>query len=185
MKNVLFKRMVMLIIMTVAVSAVAIAQEKGDKAIGANLVIGSGDSFTNYGLGAKFLYNVTDPVRLAAEFDYFLKKDGITMWDASVYGHYLIPLTEKFTLYPSAGLGLINTKASNGQAINESLGELGNILGIAVSEDGSTSSSDFVFSLGGGAEYELTDNLALNGEFRYKIKDGSRINIALGIAYKF
>lgn len=184
MKNVLFKRMVMLIIMTVAVSAVTIAQEKGDKAIGANLVIGSGDSFTNYGLGAKFLYNVTDPIRLSAEFDYFFKKDFVTMWDASVYGHYLIPVAEKFTLYPSVGLGLINTKASFGQDINESLGELSGILGVDVS-GASASSSDFVFSLGGGAEYELTDNLALNGEFRYKIKDGSRINIALGIAYKF
>ncbi|MFC4676393.1 hypothetical protein [Dysgonomonas termitidis] len=105
MKNVLFKRMVMLIIMTVAVSTVTIAQEKGDKAIGANLVIGSGNSFTNYGLGAKFLYNVTDPIRLSAEFDYFFKKDFVTMWDASVYGHYLIPVAEKFTLYPSVGFG--------------------------------------------------------------------------------
>lgn len=185
MKNVPFKKIMMFIIMTVAVSTVTIAQEKGDKAIGANLVIGSGKSFTNFGLGAKFLLNVTDPVRLAAEFDYFLKKDGITMWDASVYGHYLIPLTEKFTLYPSAGLGLINTKASNGQAINDSLGEWGDILGIAVSEDGSTSSSNFAFSLGAGLEYELTEKLLLSGEYRYKIKDGSRSNFALGVAYKF
>jgi outer membrane protein X len=157
-------------------SMVAVAQEKGDKAVGANLIIGSGDSYSNVGIGAKFLYNVTDPIRLSAEFDYFLKKDFISMWDLSAYGHYLFPVTEKFTLYPSVGLGIINTKAS--------IPDVGGILSSAGVET-SVSSSDFAFSLGGGVDYELTDNLVLNGELRYKIMDGSRLNIVAGIAYKF
>lgn len=180
MKSILIKRVTMVIIAVVAMSMAAVAQEKGDKAFGANLVMGSGDSYTNFGFGAKFLYNVTDPIRLSAEFDYFLKKDFISMWDVSVYGHYLFPVAEKFTLYPSVGLGLINTKAS----FNDVLGGLGDALGVDM-PDTSASSNDFAFSLGAGADYEITDNLLLNGELRYKIMDGSRLNIAVGIAYKF
>ncbi len=177
MKSVLLKSMALIIIALVATSTVAVAQQKGDKAVGVNLLLGSGDSFSNYGVGAKFLYNVTDPIRVSAEFDYFLKKDHISMWDASVYGHYLFPVNEQFTLYPSVGLGFINTKASIGGV----LGDLGDMLGI----DTSASSTDFAFSLGGGAEYKLTDKMALNGELRYKIKDGNRLNIVVGVAYKF
>jgi outer membrane protein X len=173
----------MIIIAVAAMSTGAVAQEKGDAAIGANLLTGSGSGYTNVGIGAKFLYNVTDPVRMSAEFDYFLKKDNVSMWDFSAYVHYLIPVVDRFTLYPSVGLGLINTKVS-GDAISGSLGESGNILGIDISES-SASSNDFAFSVGGGADYELTDNLVLNGGFRYKVKNNGRLNIVAGIAYKF
>ena len=169
MKSVVLKRMAIAIIAVVTMSASAVAQKQGDMAAGGNLLIGMGDSYTNIGIGAKFFYNLTDPIRLAGEFDYFLKKDYQTMWDFSVYGHYLFPVADKLVAYPSVGLGLVGWKSSF---------DFGYL-------SASASSNDFALSLGGGVDYALTPTLALNGELRYKIMDGSRLNIVVGVAYKF
>lgn len=51
---------------------------------------------------------------------------------------------------------------------------------------GSESVSRFVFNVGVGGEYDITDNLALNLEVKYQyMKDFNRMPITLGIAYKF
>ena len=161
-------KMAIVIIAAATMSMPAMAQQQGDKAIGGNLVIGTGDSYTNVGIGVKFLYNVTDPIRLAGEYDFFPKKDMVTWWDFSVYGHYLFPVADKLVVYPSVGLGMVGSKV-------EILGH-------------SASGSDFGFSLGGGVDYALPSNpnLVLNGELRIKLFDGgNRINFAFGVAYKF
>ncbi|MDR3286163.1 MAG: hypothetical protein LBT27_01800, partial [Prevotellaceae bacterium] len=54
-----FKRVVLLALVVTMSMTTALAQEKGDMAVGGNLVLGSGDSYSNYGIGAKFQYNVT------------------------------------------------------------------------------------------------------------------------------
>jgi len=162
----------MIAIAAVAMSMPAAAQQAGDKAVGGNLVIGTGDSYTNVGIGAKFFYNVTDPIRLAGEFDYFLKKDYLSMWDFTVYGHYLFPVADQVLIYPSLGLGMIGFKW--------------NFPSSPYYESVKDSDSKFAFSLGGGADYALTDVLTLNGELRIKFYDGNnRVNFAFGIAYKF
>ena len=156
-----FKAMaIMAIAVTISLSAAA---QQGDKAVGGNLVVGMGDSWTNIGLGAKFLYNVTDPIRLAGEFDYFFKKDYVSWWDFSVYGHYLFPVATQVSLYPSLGLGMVGAKSDFGGSYSE-----------------------FAFSLGGGVDYALSSNLSLNGELRIKLYDGyNRTNLAIGLSYKF
>ena len=175
MKSVLLKRAAIVFIAAVTMSVSAVAQKKGEMAAGANLLFGSTTGYSNVGLGAKFLYNVTDPIRLAGEFDYFLKKDYVNFWDFSVYGQYLFPLAEKIAAYPEVGLGVLGTTVSI-PTIN--LGELGSI-------GGSASHSEFAFSLGGGIDYQLTSNLTLNGGLRIKLVSGNWFNILAGIAYKF
>jgi outer membrane protein X len=174
MKNVLLKRAAIIIIAAVAMSGTASAQQQGDVAVGGNLVISTwrsgGDSYTRTGIGAKLFYNVTNPIRLAGEFDYFLKKDYSTMWDLSVYGHYLFPVANQIWVYPSVGLGVIGVKAN--------VPGFGNL--------GKYSNSELAISLGAGADYELTSNLALNTELRLKLVDGTNhLNIVIGLAYKF
>jgi outer membrane protein X len=165
------KRAFLLMVVALATTVCVSAQQQGDMAAGGNLVIGTGNGFTNIGLGAKFLYNVTDPIRLAGEFDYFLKKSNLSMWDFSAYGHYLFPVAETITVYPAVGLGIIGSTVD--------LGPYASYYG------GSASGSDFAFSLGGGADFQLTDKLFATGEIRIKINDGSRFYILGGIAYKF
>jgi len=62
-----------LIAMTISVTAHA--QVKGDMAAGGNFVIGMGDDWTNFGIGPKFQYNATDPIRLEGSYTYFFEKD--------------------------------------------------------------------------------------------------------------
>jgi outer membrane protein X len=159
------------------------AQEKGDMAAGGNLVLGSGDSFTNFGIGGKFQYNVTNPLRLEGSFTYFLpKKEGVadlaeislSMWDLSVNGHWLFPVADKVTVYPLAGLGILGTSSS----AKIDLGGL--------DYNGSGSSTEVGLNLGGGIDLKLTDELILNAELKYKIvSTWSRLLVSVGIAYKF
>lgn len=175
MKTVIWRKVAIIIIAVATMSASAAAQKQGEMAAGANLLFGTTSGYSNVGLGAKFLYNVTDPIRLAGEFDYFFKKDYTNMWDVSIYGHYLFPVADKIEVYPSVGLGVVGSRASIPTISIPGYGIVG----------GSASHSDFAFSLGAGADYELTSNLALNAEFRIKFITGSWYNFLVGVAYKF
>jgi outer membrane protein X len=170
-----FRKVAIVAITVFTMSVAANAQEKGDMAAGGNLVLGSGDSFTNYGIGAKFQYNVTNPLRLEGSFTYFLKKDYLTMWDLSVNAHWLFPIADKVTVYPLAGLGILNY----GYDYSVDLGEYG-------SYGSSGSTSDIAFNLGGGIDYKLTDKLILSAELKYKISDTwDRLLLSAGLAYRF
>ncbi|GHV48975.1 hypothetical protein FACS1894181_06330 [Bacteroidia bacterium] len=175
MKKLLLKRAAVAIIAMFTMSMAAFAQEKGDMAAGANLLLGTGNGYSNIGLGGKFLYNITAPIRLAGEFDYFLKKNYLSMWDFSVYGHYLFPVADKITVFPAAGLGILGSTVSYPYGWGE----------FVPGFNSSYSGSDFALSLGGGADFQLTSNLFATGELRIKISDGTRFNIVAGVAYKF
>jgi outer membrane protein X len=184
MKRVFLKRVAIAVIALVTMSVAARAQEQGDMAAGANLTVGMGDSFTNFGMGAKFQYNVINPLRLEAAFTYFLpKKQGVSglaesslsMWDLGVNAHWLFPVASKITVYPMAGLGLLGTSAS----AEVDLGEFG-------SYGGSASASEFGFNLGGGVDFKLTDKLILNAEAKYKIGGTwKRFLMSAGVACRF
>jgi outer membrane protein X len=171
----IFRKVAIVAIAVMTMSVAAGAQEKGNMAVGGNLALGSGDRITNYGIGAKFQYNVTNPLRLEGAFTYFLKKDYMTMWDLSVNGHWLFPLGDKITAYPLAGLGILNY----GYDYSVDLGGLG-------SYGTSGSTSDFAINLGGGIDLKLTDKLIFNAELKYKISDvWDRLQLSAGVVYKF
>ena len=172
-------KMAIVAIAAVTMSVAAQAQQKGDMAAGGHLAIGSGDSFTNVGIGGKFQYNVTDPIRLEGSLTFFLpKKEGVpgfeaklSFWDLCVNGHYLFPVNDRITVYPLAGLGIQGWKSK---------------IDIAGYGSGSTTGSDVCFNLGGGIDLKLTDVLSLNGELKYRVvKDWDRFIISAGITYKF
>ena len=176
--------MAIITISTVTLSITINAQEKGDIAIGVNMVvwwtpsqtIERNPSYTNTGIGAKFSYNVISQLRLAGEFDYFSEKDFASMWDCRVYSHYLFPVAVNTVVYPSIGIGMIDVK-TNGFP--------------------TPTPSTAAFTIGIGADCELSSNLILNGEIRHHVLffDGrymdknynhSKIfNFAIGLAYKF
>ena len=141
--------------------------KEGDMAIGANLVLGGlGDNYTNVGLGAKFQYNVTDPIRLEGSFTYFLEKNYTSMWDLNANVHYLFPVSNEVTVYPLAGLGIHNTSVE--------------ILWIK------SSSSNVAINFGGGIDFALNKQWVLNGELKYQIVNNwNRLILSAGLSYRF
>jgi outer membrane protein X len=168
MKKMFLKKAAIAAIAMFTISLTAVSQEKGDMAAGGNLVLGTGNSHTNIGIGAKFQYNVLTPLRLEGSFTYFLKKDYVSMWDLSVNGHWLFPVGDNITVYPLAGLGLL------GSSVDLGWSGLG------------SSTSDVAFNLGGGVDLNLTDALFLNAELKYKISDyWDRLMLSVGVGYRF
>jgi len=176
--------MLLIILCAVGVFS-AKAQVKGNAAVGGNLTIGMGDEYTNTALGTKFQYNVSNPIRMEGSFTYFFKKDFFSMWDLSINGHYLIDLPNpKFFAYPIVGLSLMGAK------FNAPFGGISWGYDEDYYDDGSDSSTNFGFNLGGGIEYTLTDRININAEVKYRISLeesflADRFLISFGAIYKF
>ena len=147
-------------------------------AVGLNLGVApsleSGASVTNFGIGAKFQYNVTNPIRVEADLDYWFKAKGMDVFDITANVHYLFNVGSKLKIYPLVGIGYAHLKASADFDI--------------AGEDFSVSASadKFLFNVGAGVEYPIANNLSIGAEIKYQyIKDFSRLPISVGVAYKF
>jgi len=191
MKRNLF-RMATLLVALVMVSLGSVkAQEAGDMAAGANVGIATGGGLTNFGIGGKFQYNVTDQIRGEGLFTYYL--GDFKYWDLSVNAHYLfgIPDVPQLNVYPLAGLSLCGFGGGSGDSYWE---YFDSITGQWVreylddNEDGG-SSTTLGLNLGGGANYKLTDQLYFNAELKYRIElaqySTNMFMISVGVAYKF
>jgi opacity protein-like surface antigen len=180
-----FKKVAMMLVVATAFAMNVSAQEKGDMAAGLGAAVGMGDALTNFGIGAKFQYNVTSPIRLEGSFTYFLPKDqseysakmSIGMWDLSITGHYLFSVSEGLSLYPLAGIGMLGVSTD----AEVDLGGYG-----YGAYEASASTTNFGFNLGGGIDFALSEKLVLNGQLKYMLaSDWSRLIISDGVAYKF
>lgn len=174
----------------------ASAQEKGDMAVGLNLGVApsleSGASVTNFGIGAKYQYNVTDPIRLEAALDYGFKNKGVDAMTLGVNAHYLFNVADKIKVYPIVGLGYAHCGAIAFGFPDMDVDDwMYGGKGEADADDYDTTSESesfnkFYFNVGIGGQYDLNDKLAVNFEIKYQyIKDFNRLPISLGIAYKF
>lgn len=152
------KKILIALVMMISFAVSANAQS----AVGINANLGMGNHYDNYGLGVKYQYSFTDHWRGEASFNYFFKKDGVSMYDANVVAHYLIPLgSSGFTLYPLLGVGLVGASAAG------------------------NSSSDLGFNYGLGIEYPLTESMKINCEFKGQTADGTREFVSLGLTFPF
>lgn len=177
------KRVFLLITCLCVMAVNTFSQEKGDMAAGGNLGIATGDGVTSFGIGGKFQYSFTNQLRGEGLFTYYL--GDVNFWDLSVNAHYLfsIPTVDKLKLYPLAGFSLMNYKGGieidwdNTDPIWEDV--------IDIEDDGSSVS--FGFNLGGGVQYELTSNLYLQGELKYRIGESgtNKFMFLGGVVYKF
>lgn len=152
----------------------AFAQEAGQMAAGidAGLAFKSGE--TRFGIGAKFQYTFVENFRGEAFFKYYPKKDYNTCWNAGLNLQYVIPVVEKFNVYPIVGAGIFGSK-------------------IDLSDFGGGSSSETVFEFhgGAGAEFLLSDAMKIYADFIYQYgkKDGVKMVdnplISVGVAFSF
>ena len=141
-------------------SVSAMAQDK-KYGVGINLLYGT--KIENIGFGVKGQYYATDAVRVEANAAYFMEKNDWKMWDVNLVGHYLIPIGEKFSVYPLAGIGITNwsTNVFNGKI-------------------------KFVIDLGGGFQFDVAEDFAVNAEVKYQIiQDFNQAVFAIGAVYKF
>ncbi len=135
-------------------------------AAGVQLNVGFGDSYTNIGLGARYQYTLPKNFRLEASFDYFFKKDGLSMWDINVDAHYVFKIGDNgWRVYPLFGLSLVHSKAE--------------IWGFTASDN------SFGVNYGGGVEYQFADSWKAFGELKGQSADGTRGILTLGAAYCF
>lgn len=98
------------------------------------------------------------------------------MFDVAVNAHYLFNVAPKINVYPLAGLGF---DACRYETL---VGDVYNGWDIDKKTDAA-----FKFDFGGGAEYEITDNIAAGLELRYEVISGgfSQFVVGLGAKYKF
>lgn len=171
--------------LALALMGISASAQQGEKAAGINLSYGT--EHKALGIGIKGQYGITDAIRAEASFDYFLKKDGLSMWDVNLNVHYLFSLTDKLKVYPLAGLTFTNWKFDNAFEI-----EIDPEYAQYLDEDdisyGSASGSESKFgvNLGAGLQYDLTDKLSLNVEAKYQlISDFDQMMLGVGVAYKF
>lgn len=155
------------------------AQSKGDMAVGLNLgvapLLEKGISITNFGIGAKFQYNVTNPIRLEADVDYWFKDKGLGIFDISANAHYLFHIGNKLSVYPLIGIGYANVSG----AVTWDYDLDGD-------DDWSSSMSRFLFNVGAGAEYNITRKISAGLEIKYQyMKNFSRLPITIGATYHF
>lgn len=120
------------------------------------------DSPNNFGLGAGIGYGLTDNIRGVAEFNYLLKKDYISWWNAEANVQYLFKLSGGFTLYPLAGI---------------------DFTGFSIEHGGSD--SKLGLNLGAGAEYALSEKLALKLEYNYKTQYDGWSLLKFGVVIPF
>jgi len=150
-----------------------------------------GSNETFFGLGAKFQYGLTDPIRLEGSFLWFFPKTKTipgmpaippffpgtpaidishNLWDFNVNAHYLFPISgTQLTVYPLAGLGFTGFRGKVGSESN--------------------TETRFGFNLGGGLDFPITETITLNFEARYKLVADSDFKnlyfIGLGAAFRF
>ena len=172
-------------------SLFASAQAK-TAAVGLNLNYGT--EIESLGLGVKGSYCFTDHIRGEASFNYLFPKNHFTMWEINANAHYLFNIGDKFKVYPLVGLTYVhghwNNKYSVGGGGNFGDGDWGwgatmrKANGEITVKENNT--GKFGVNLGGGAQYDLTDNLMLNFEVKYSlVSDLDQCVISLGAAYKF
>ena len=174
------------------------AQEKGDKSVGVNLgvapCIESGASLTNFGIGAKFRYHVTSPIRVEADLDYWLKAKECDELDFSVNAHYLFKVADKINVYPVVGLGFAHIGSSISYDDSFDDFDYPDYEGYSndpweeedyMDDSSSNSLNRMLINVGVGAEYALTDKISVGAEIKFQyIKDFSRIPFKIGVTYK-
>ena len=173
------RKYLFILIAALCVSTYSFAQEeKGEQALGINLSGGFGDGYSNFGLGAKYQYNVIDRVRVEPTFNYFFKKDYVSMWDLSANFHYLFTPIERLMCYPIFGIGVTSAKAHAGDLADDMYGE-------DYGFDNETVTK-FAVNVGAGVEYMITNRISANFEYKYKIcSDLNRSQVTLGVGYHF
>lgn len=157
------KKFIFLAVLAI-VTALGASAEKGDIAAGAQFAYASKNSMA--GLGLQLQVEPVNRFRIAPEFMYYFKNDGLSAINANANLHYVIPTSSSFSIYPLLGFTYANYKWDSGFG------------GGNVDRCGA--------NVGVGAEYRIQDKLYFFSEERFQIiEDFNQSVTVLGLKYRF
>ena len=159
------KKLIVIFSMMFFIMGNAFAQ-KGIQAAGVSLNYGT--EISSIGLGVKYQYNITNDIRLEPSITYFFENKGVDMFDMNVNAHYLLPLASNIRLYPLAGLTYVKRREDLENSKDKIM------------------RNRFGLNLGGGAEFDITDELMMNFELKYQcVRNFGQAVFSIGLAYMF
>jgi opacity protein-like surface antigen len=160
------KNLISVLFVTILLSLLtqfAVAQEKGDIAVGAGVAYGF--DVEEIGIQVNGYYTLNEKMRVGADFIYWLTGDDVidlTMWEFNGNFHYLFYNKNSLLLYGLGSLGYHQVKTSY--------------------YDQSVSDSEIGFGIGAGLEYDLGSvklyaepRIFLSGFDQFAISAGVRI----------
>lgn len=170
-RSFIMKRAFLLLGLLVVTFASAYAQ-KGRQAIGFGLSYGT--EIESVGIGMKYQYNITNPIRLEPSLNYFFENDGVSMLDINMNFHYLCPVGSGVSLYPLLGFTFSNWMfdfdgpwGHDGPLDDDNECRVG-------------------MNIGAGADFRLAASWSMNCEFRYQlVSDFDQAIFNIGFAYRF
>lgn len=151
-----------LIMAIVALAAIFSAHAvQGDVSAGAQFVYASKHSMA--GLGAQLQYEFATNWRVAPEFIYFFKDEGLSAMNVNLNLQYVIPTSSKVAIYPLVGFTYAHYMP-----------------------DGPGDIDRCGANVGMGAQYLIKDRLYFFSEERFQImKDFNQSVTVLGLKYTF
>ena len=157
------KKFIFLAVLAIA-TALGASAEKGNISLGAQFAYASKNSMA--GLGLQLQVEPVNRFRIAPEFMYYFKNNGVSAINANVNLHYVIPTSSSFAIYPLLGFTYANYKY-DGILEDANKGRCGANVGV-------------------GAEYRIQDRLYFYSEERFQIiEDFNQSVTVLGLKYTF
>jgi hypothetical protein len=165
----------------IAIPAMA---QQGEMKLGPTLNFGT-SSAGSLGIGAKFVYGISDKIDLVPEFIYYLKKDFYSQMLINADAAYTFTESNQYKFYGIAGLTAQlwsvdwDTDLDLDYEYEYKSDDLDDLL------DASSSGTNFGINAGVGTHYFLSDNMHLVGEARYVIiSDYAQLLVTAGILFK-
>ena len=101
---------------------------------GLGLNVGYSGFNENAGMGVHYRMHLAKNFRFEPSFNYYFKKDQLSLWDLMANFHYVIPVANKIGIYPLAGIGMAQHKIPGESELNFSM-VFGGGLEVPVSSD--------------------------------------------------
>ena len=159
------KKLIVIFSMMFFIMGNAFAQ-KGIQAAGVSLNYGT--EISSIGLGVKYQYNITNDIRLEPSINYFFGHNKKDQYDINATAHYLLPMASNIRLYPLAGLTYVKRREDLENSKDKIM------------------RNRFGLNLGGGAEFDITDELMMNFELKYQcVRNFGQAVFSIGLAYMF
>ena len=140
--------------------------------IGTQIVYGTEGKMP--GVGLHFKTHYLDDWRTAASANYYFKKNGVSCYDVSLEGNYIINVGEKMQLYPLLGGRVAIWRTDDYNSTGWHFGH----------DD--KNHYEIGFNAGGGIDYLIGEHWLLNAEVKYQyIKEADQAQFSVGLGYRF